>query len=367
MATIYTQNWTAGNSTFTSMDVYDRDTNGPDSLYPEIENAEGVTISSGRLDKSGTYSGTYQDIGIRMSGFPTFTQGLGASGYISCRYKAASDALSGNPYLPLIVIRSNASAAIEVYYDGGTGPFLDIYAYDWGVGGDWNATPSYTFVADTEYTIKVAWKVQSANGVNDGYVRVYINDTLVAEEPTFAFFFSGNDVDSVDFGFFGLLGPLDQIEFDDGTSVAVPPMQRASYVFFSKDIVEKQIQTRFTNTYLMLLAADPPPAPAPSTLTLVTVNGNLYNQEGGTVTTGQLLITPRSPISADDELVAAVTIKYTVTGALSINLAPSNGVLYDVEFDPTPEDTETPINLKSGYFRDVWDIPGSGPVNVATL
>ena len=59
----YTQDWSAGNSTFTSMDVYDRDDDGPDPLYPEVQFAEGVTVTGATdvLDWNGTYS-DYQSL-----------------------------------------------------------------------------------------------------------------------------------------------------------------------------------------------------------------------------------------------------------------------------------------------------------------
>jgi hypothetical protein len=146
-----------------------------------------------------------------------------------------------------------------------------------------------------------------------------------------------------------------------------PPMQRASYVFFSQSIVEKQIETRLTKTSLQLLTADTPAAPIPSELGLVEIVGNLYTPTGAMVTYGRFLIKPRGSIRVGSELMAANEVPYNVTGPLSINLAPSNGVLYDVRFDPDPDDTETPINLKSGYFTDVWNVPDVGPVNIEDL
>ena len=146
----------------------------------------------------------------------------------------------------------------------------------------------------------------------------------------------------------------------------VPPMQRAGYVLFSNAIVEKQAEVRLTRSYLQLLAADPPATTAPATLALVEVFGDLYDQAGNNITTGSLFIAPRGPITVSNQLIAPAVVEYPVTGALSINLAPSNGVLYDVEYDPDPTDTVTPRNLKPGYFKSVWDIPAID-VDVANL
>jgi hypothetical protein len=147
----------------------------------------------------------------------------------------------------------------------------------------------------------------------------------------------------------------------------VLPMQRASYIIFSNAVTEKQIETRLTKTYLQVLASDTPSPSSPVSLSLTTINGNLYDQEGNVITFGKLTFRPRGFLVVDGQLIGANAIEYTITGFITINLAPSNGVLYDVEYDPYPADTETPNNMKPGYFRDVWNIPSTGPVDLADL
>jgi hypothetical protein len=147
----------------------------------------------------------------------------------------------------------------------------------------------------------------------------------------------------------------------------VLPMQRASYIIFSNSVVEKQVETRLTKTYLQVLASDTPSPSSPVSLSLTTINGNLYDQEGNVITFGKLTFRPRGFLVVDGQLIGANAIEYTITGFITINLAPSNGVLYDVEYDPYPADTETPNNMKPGYFRDVWNIPSTGPVDLADL
>jgi hypothetical protein len=146
----------------------------------------------------------------------------------------------------------------------------------------------------------------------------------------------------------------------------IPPMQRASYVYFSNAIVEKQAETRFTKTYVSVLAADTAVQATPAVLSLVNIVGTIYNQ-GVPITSGQLRITPRGHVTIDNHKIAPVTVLYTIVGTLDINLAPSQGTLYDVEYDSDPTDTVTPIRQKTGYFKDVWDIPLTGPVDVADL
>jgi hypothetical protein len=105
-------------------------------------------------------------------------------------------------------------------------------------------------------------------------------------------------------------------------------------------------------------------------LTTTTITGSLYDATtGAKYTTGCLHIQPQSFIRDGDDLVAAISVTYDIPGSgnISLALAPSNGVSYIVQFDPTPTETDTPMQLKSGYFRDVWVVPVSGPVNITSL
>ena len=145
-------------------------------------------------------------------------------------------------------------------------------------------------------------------------------------------------------------------------------MQRASYVYFSGDIVERQAEARLTKTFLQILYTDPPPAASPGTLGLTEVTGSIMDQEGNVITYGTLRIKPDDFIIVDGTyLVTPATYEYSVTGALSIMLAPSSTVRYTVEFDPDPNDTVTPINLKMGYFKNRWLIPAVASINIVDL
>jgi hypothetical protein len=221
MATVYTQNWTAGNSLFTSMEHYDRVSDGVDSLYPEIESSEAVTVTGGRLDWNPLY-GDYVSAGIDLKGFPALSAGNGEAGFVTCRYKPNATSLSENVYAPLIILLSSGSFAIDVTLDAYGAPFLYIYASDWN-GTDWEPDVPYTFVADTEYVITLCWKCQSADGVEDGYIKLLINGEVVAEVTDFAWYFDSGAVDEVFFGYYGLLGALDQIEFNDEEFVEAGP------------------------------------------------------------------------------------------------------------------------------------------------
>lgn len=220
---IYNQTWAAGNSLFTSMDVYDRDAEGADPLYPEIMNAEAVTISGGKLDWSGTYS-DYQGAGIALNGFPTF---VAERGYIEATYRPNATSLASTPYHVVVATRVLGSNSIAVFWDGSVNEF-DIYVYGWGFGNTHTAQPAYTFVAGVDYTVRIEWQcgthdVGFSTVAADGYVRIYVNDVLIDEVTNFAFFqdyTDANKLKEVWFGYFGLLGTLDDITFASITAAA---------------------------------------------------------------------------------------------------------------------------------------------------
>jgi hypothetical protein len=101
----------------------------------------------------------------------------------------------------------------------------------------------------------------------------------------------------------------------------------------------------------------------------VIIAGSIYNAStGAKVTSGALYLTPRSFIQNGGDVIGTATVSYSIPGSgnISLYIAPSNGVIYDVEFDPNPADP-LPLRLRSGYWKDQWIVPGSGPVDIATL
>lgn len=103
-------------------------------------------------------------------------------------------------------------------------------------------------------------------------------------------------------------------------------------------------------------------------MTTVTVTGTLYTPAGLPCTTGVLRLRPRDMIPTTGGYVAPFTITYPLpsSGVLALPLAPSSSVLYDVEYDPDPDDLETPLPLKRHYFTDIWQVSPtpSGTVDV---
>lgn len=105
-------------------------------------------------------------------------------------------------------------------------------------------------------------------------------------------------------------------------------------------------------------------------VSLCTITGSLYHPStGNAITAGKLLISPTSFIVSNGELVSAVPIEYTIpgNGSISLALAYSGGVPYVVEFDADPNDTSTPLRLKSGYFKDSWLVPSQSSESIQNL
>jgi hypothetical protein len=179
MAT-YTQNWAAGDSSFTTIADYIRDDDGVDALYPEIYASEGVDVSAGKVVKAAAY-GDHQASGVVFA--PGNAAGLGypandidalsaQQGSISVKMTPNSAVLTpssvGISYVPVIeVFAGNAARNLvfALYSDHGL-PFTDKGApFYWDISArDRNtsvleqlvtavATP--TFVDGQEYTFKV--------------------------------------------------------------------------------------------------------------------------------------------------------------------------------------------------------------------
>jgi hypothetical protein len=99
----------------------------------------------------------------------------------------------------------------------------------------------------------------------------------------------------------------------------------------------------------------------------VSLYGSIYNPLSGTKwTSGRLNVRPLTFIVSNGNLVSTNTVYVYVppTGDLSFQLVPGN---YQTEFDPNPSDTATPLKRKSGYFKNQWTVPTTGPVDIATL
>lgn len=247
--------WAPGNSTFTTVDRpvgdyhYTRTADGTDALYPEIEEAWTVTITSvdgaDRLDLDTTSSDGYDEIGVRFRGYAGFN---GQSGSVSHRVRPNATSLAtfspgGFAYLTVLG-RGAANSVLEVGWDAliageVTAPSISVRAATFAdpLAFPYAGPPApWAWAADRDYTVRLCWScgTPTVSGglitavASDGWIRVYIIDglveTLAFEATDLDLFLEDgtgtanaglNYVREVHFGNMGLLGAIDQIVFND--------------------------------------------------------------------------------------------------------------------------------------------------------
>ncbi len=222
------------------MDVYERDTDGIDPLYAEINSAEGVTINGdGYLDWSGYAN--WETNGIALQGFPSFN---GQDASVTIRYHADAVALSdfspsGTANL-FTIVETITTENVRVWWGplegnaSGTVPGIYIELSRWYSASLQERVP-WMPIAGTAYTFRFCWKCGTLQENNfdlafDGYFRIYINGALFYEVTELDLYVRNNlsafnMVDEIWVGFFGLLGQVSLIEFNDESCETVdnPP------------------------------------------------------------------------------------------------------------------------------------------------
>jgi hypothetical protein len=96
----------------------------------------------------------------------------------------------------------------------------------------------------------------------------------------------------------------------------------------------------------------------------IRVTGSLYSATTGTkITSGQLLIRPATyipvttqyaPFAGGVVVPTTINVPIPASGDLDFALAAPRDVTYIVEYDSDPNDEDTPVELKPGYFKDEW-------------
>lgn len=96
------------------------------------------------------------------------------------------------------------------------------------------------------------------------------------------------------------------------------------------------------------------------------IRGLLYYEWGELVTQGELLVRPKEFITVGTQyepyesgivIPKTIHIPIPTDGYIEFDLAaPADGT-YIVEFDHNPEDVDTPLELKPGYFKVEWTMP----------
>lgn len=243
MPVVYSQDWSAGNSTFSTTYAYDRVPDGTDPLYPEMWAATDVNVSGGRVVWGGV--GNYDAAGcvFRDLSFD------GTEGYIEVEYTPNSDVLanSGDGLFYVNLIRTHPLLGFPTMYWGMTPQGSQGAPFDWDIGVlDFN-TDNYdatytaaapTFVAGTPYIFKMSWKCGTPTGspfssvADDGFVRFYLDGVLVYEITGYAVFIDDAQANAVGYvglpsdvtnegtGLFGSMGPIEMFEGPEDTSPA---------------------------------------------------------------------------------------------------------------------------------------------------
>lgn len=248
MAEIDAEDWAAGNSLFTSVDSYDKTSDGADPLYPFMRASEEVTIRAGMLDYKDLVE-DYVIAGVWVKGMgPSNGGGAGLysvagfwdgdHGCIEALYHPTADSLDpdNNVYCPLIQVASPSGVpnlvGVAVDLDG---QFLEAThrteAFPSGLTEQIDGAPMP--VAGQPYKVRLGWQCGTYNGsvhAADGFMKVWINDELIYHAINISLFMTKssspvNMIDGAQFGYFGLLGPLEYFTINDAVCPAVSSLQ----------------------------------------------------------------------------------------------------------------------------------------------
>lgn len=255
MAIVYREDWSSGTSVFDTIYNYQRDTDGPDALYPYINVAEGVYLNGdGFLDHDPAYTGefeTYQQAGVWIKG-PGALNGGGPGGYADDGFWNGQtgwiEALYHPTTLSLTELQEEFVTApviqvvdpfgfnlIAVQYQLEDALLMVTHIND-GSHADEVSVPGAPMpVADEPFLVRVTWQCGTwdddlVEALPDGYVRVYVNETLAYEATDISLRLAPltnpvNLVDGATFGYFGLLGPLEYFVIHDDAYVLSEALQ----------------------------------------------------------------------------------------------------------------------------------------------
>lgn len=232
MAIPHSRVFTAGNSTFTSVDVYERPTHGVDPLYPEMLEAEGVSVVSNRVTWSTTYA-DWQSTGFAMEGMGNLAGGGagsyagsnfwdGTRGCIDCSYWPSVASLDGNNYNPLIWIGDPGLVTQLILwgYDQASGDMQIRYPTEGGIEDIFFA-PSVTPVAGQEYLCQMEWECGTYDAgtdthLADGHITLTVNGTVVYSATDISLYITyfstpPDRINVVGIGYLGLIGDVEEV------------------------------------------------------------------------------------------------------------------------------------------------------------
>lgn len=233
---LWSQEWTAGNSTCMQVTIYERfaPRNDPaDPLYPEMYASAQVEVSGGMLqwwDNPGSSTDRWSGAGVRMRVPSVAAPGLAMpdEGYAVVHYKPNSQSLTApgqNSYAPLLVLAdTNSSFAGRFQLTAswlGSGTWgLEL---QWDNGAEFD--DSYTFtsaaVQDQDVLFKIYWKRNVSFQV---YMKIGAGAYVLAYDKPWAEseFFIGGQILQVMNGYAGLWGPTDYTRIYSVTTEPTP-------------------------------------------------------------------------------------------------------------------------------------------------
>lgn len=242
MATVFSEDWSAGNSLFSSMAEYDREValDPEDPLYPFMWGSYYTYINGdGMLDFNPAHSDppdtNYDAAGVWIKGFGPEAGGYfdANQGCMQAAYYPSEDSINGPD-------AAQFECALITLADEDGFPHL-------GVSVDLNSNVIVMYlptvsthdsivtvvgapmpVVGEPYAVRLGWQCGSidpdTDAVNpDGFVRLWINGELTYEavdadlnlDQSFTPVDPPNMIDSLLIGYYGLLGPLDSITVSD--------------------------------------------------------------------------------------------------------------------------------------------------------
>jgi hypothetical protein len=273
MATLLEETWTAGAGVFSGISHYDRATDGTDTDYPYINESEAVRVVNGALTlqaasswaNGGIWGGTtkYTNFHLNTTDYAagsawadtpvlektsSNSRGYyynGNVGYFEASYTVNAASLAAAVYAPILALHSspaNVGYPLQVNYDHSIGT---VYLEYWrkGLANGYEAIV-FPLTADQTYVFRATWKCGTigatfADVTADGYVRLYVNDTLIHDASNVAFFTENvfasplvNKIGGFYVGFYGLLGDLNTFKIANdefGVSQAVAGLGQPGY------------------------------------------------------------------------------------------------------------------------------------------
>ncbi len=276
MATVFSEDWSPGNSLFSSTAEYDREValDPEDPLYPFMWGSYFTYINDdGMLDFNPAHSDppdtNYDAAGVWIKGFGSENpEGFVGSGYfdanegcIQAAYYPSDDSMTGPD-------AAQFECALITLADEEGFPNM-------GVSVDMNSNaivvyqPTFSThdaivnvvgapmpVSGEPYIVRLGWQCGTGpQAINeDGFLRVWINGELIYEavdmdlnlDQAFGPIDPPNRIDSLLLGYYGLLGPLDSVTVSDSACVDESPVVfrsgRTSSPLVWSEILLKEIE-----------------------------------------------------------------------------------------------------------------------------